>query len=329
MRIATLLTAVLLLAHAVAPTASAQKKKEFSIPKTYRALEVRQSAQLQKVLDDAVRDALAEYSAKGVKAENVAATVIDMRDPNGFAMAEFRGESPIYPASVSKMFFMAALEQWIADGRVKVTGEIDRALRDMIVDSSNEATQFIVDVLSGVSSGPELPEKQFRDWAFKRNVVNRYFTALGYRNINVNQKTFCEDAYGIEQQFRNYRGENRNRLTTNATARLLAEIVLGRMGDREATERMVSLMKREPFAKSEDINDQSHGFTGIALVERNLTGARLWSKAGWTSKTRHDAAYVELPDGRKFVIVVFTEMFSGERNLIPAIAGRVIDGLPK
>lgn len=304
--------------------AAAGDKKEFSAPKTYRALESKDSSELQRILDKAVESTVAEFASKGFKPENIAATLIDMRGNGSYPMASYRGEEMIYPASVVKMFYMAALEEWIAEGKIKVTGEIDRGLRDMIVDSSNEATQYVLDVLTGTSSGAELPEKEFAKWAFKRNIVNRYYSMLGYRNINVNQKTFCEDAYGIEQQYRNYKGENRNRLTTNATARLLAEIVLGRMGDAEATRIMTDLMKRDPFAKTNDQDDQAHGFSGLALINKNLKDAKIWSKAGWTSQTRHDAAYIELADGRKFVIVVFTEKFATERNVIPSVVESII-----
>ena len=58
-----------------------------------------------------------------------------------------------------------------------------------------------------------------------------------------------------------------------------------------------------------------------------MTGVKLWSKAGWTSKSRHDAAYIETPDGQKFVIVVFTENHANEQNVIPTIVGKVIDRL--
>ena len=54
---------------------------------------------------------------------------------------------------------------------------------------------------------------------------------------------------------------------------------------------------------------------------------KLWSKAGWTSTTRHDAAYVETPDGRKFVLVVFTTNVANERNIIPDIARAILDGM--
>jgi len=300
---------------------------EFKIPKDYKPLKLETSPALQAMLDTAVRETLEKFKEKNLTAESVAATLIDLRDANNPKWASVRGEEKIYPASVVKMFYMNALERWLEDGRVKMTPEMERGLKDMIVDSSNEATQYILDVLTGVSSGAELPEKEFEGWAFKRNVVNRFYTAQGYQNINVNQKTFCEDAYGIEQQFRGYKGNNRNMLTTNATARLLTEIVLGKTNTPERTRLMMDLMKRDFTGKSDNADDQAHGFTGIALINKNMKDTRLWSKAGWTSKTRHDAAYIETPDGLKFVLVVFTENFANERNIIPTIAEKVLENL--
>jgi hypothetical protein len=212
---------------------------------------------------------------------------------------------------------------------VTMTTELQRGLKDMIVDSSNEATQYILDVLTNTSSGAELPQPEFEKWQYKRNRVNRYFSSMGYTRINVNQKTFCEDAYGIEQQSRNYKGQNRNMLTTNATARLLAETAVGRFVNADRSRLMMDLMKRDPFKDSKDPDNQATGFTGKLLIEKKMTGAQLWSKAGWTSKSRHDAAYIETPEGLKFVLVVFTENHANEHEPIPAIAGKVMEGMAK
>jgi beta-lactamase class A len=294
---------------------------------TQKIVDPIQTNSLQGILDRAVAETLKDFAAKGVKADNIAASVIDLTDPSKPVYADFRGNERIYPASVVKMFYMVALERWLEDGRVTATKEMERALKDMIVDSGNESTQYIVDVLTGTTSGPELPDPEYREWAFKRNAMNRYFESLGYTNINVNQKTHCEDAWGIEQQFRKYRGENRNMLTTKATAQLLADIALGKANNSRRTERMMDLMKRDPMGAIKDAEDQNHGFTGIALRKRNLLGVRLYSKAGWTSTSRHDAAYIETPEGLRLVIVIFTERFSKEREIIPSIAGKVIDAL--
>ena len=286
-------------------------------------LALENSPALQALLDEAVGEAVRKFSSKGLKAEYIAATLIDLRDADHLKTASVRGEQKIYPASVVKMFYMTALERQLEDGKIKMSPELERGLRDMIVVSSNEATQYILDVLTDTSSGAELAPNELEIFAKKRNAVNRYFATLGYQNINVNQKTFCEDAYGREQQFRDG-GKNRNMLTTNATARLLTEIVLGKAVNAERSRLMLDLMKRDFGGKSDDADDQAHGFTGIALNNLNLKEARLWSKAGWTSKTRHDAAYVETPDGLKFVLVVFTENVANERDIIPAVAEKVL-----
>jgi beta-lactamase class A len=302
-------------------------KSEIVVPRTYTPPVMVRDAELQKKLDQAMAETLANFAAKGFKADEVAATVIDLRD--GLKMAEVRGEARIYPASVSKMFYMAALERQLEDKKVRLTPELERGERDMIVDSSNEATQYILDVITDTSSGAEKPKKDFDAWQYKRNRVNRWFSAMGYTNININQKTFCEDAYGIERQSRNFPTEaaNRNMLTTNATARLMAEIVTGRINTAGRTGRMMNLMKRDPWGKAVDADDQNNGFTGKFFIDNNMRNVKLWSKAGWTSQTRHDVAYVETADGLKFVIAVFTENHAAERDFIPMVAGKVIEAL--
>ena len=116
-------------------------------------------------------------------------------------------------------------------------------------------------------------------------------------------------------------------LTTDATARLLTEIALRRAVTAERSEQMLKLLKRDFAGTSKDPDDQAHGFSALALNELNLKDAKLWSKAGWTTKTRHDAAYIETADGQKFVLVVFTENFANERDIIPTIAGKILSNL--
>ncbi len=284
----------------------------------------RTSPRLQRVADEAARAALERFRGKGFAEKNLAFTVVDLTDPARPEQASFRGVEPIYPASVVKLVYLAAAHRWLEDGRLKESEEFTRALRDMIVDSSNDATHYVLDSLTGVSNGAELAPDELAKWAEKRNAVNRYFDALGYRvgagGINVNQKPWCEGPYGRERQFLGPKFENRNKLTTDATARLLAEMASGRAVTPERSRRMLELLKRDFAGKAEDPDDQAHGFTGLALEP----GTRLWSKAGWTSSTRHDAAYLELPGGRRLVLVTFTTDFAKERDIIPTIAREVL-----
>jgi beta-lactamase class A len=315
----TLTLAILLLATA-ASHARAQSQPA-------RTPEPEASPRLQKILDEAVRAALERFKDKGLAEKNLAVTVLDLTDASRVERASFRGSEPIYPASVVKLFYLAAAHRWIEDGRLKETEEFDRGLKDMIVESSNDATHYVLDSLTGVSNGAELSEKELRKWAEKRNAVNRYFASQGYAvgagGINVNQKPWCEGPYGRERQFLGPKFENRNKLTTDATARLLSEIATGRAVTAARSAKMLELLKRDFSGTSEDPDDQAHGFTGIALGP----GARLWSKAGWTSTARHDAAYVELPGGRRLVIVTFTTDVAKERDIIPTIAREVMRGV--
>jgi len=278
---------------------------------------------LQDVVDSAVSETLKEFAAKQLQSNQLAVTLVDLRETAKPVQAGYRSGEQIYPASVVKLFYLAAAHQWMEDGRLADTPELRRAMRDMIVESYNEATHYVVDLLTGTTSGPELPEREIDEWFEKRNAVNRYFFSLGYTNINANKKPWCEGPYGRETQSIKRHKPNRNMLTTDATARLLTEIVTGRAVTAKRSAEMLELMKRDPAAASKDPDDQARGFTALGLP----TGARLWSKAGWTSQTRHDAAYVELPNGARFVLVTFTTDHANERGIIASIARRVVAGM--
>src|SRR6185503_15369342 len=284
-----------------------------------------QQTSLQDLVNRAAKTTLDRFVAQKLEEKQLSITLIDLRDQSRPVTASFRGNERIYPASVSKLFYLVAAHRWLEDKKIEQTPELTRALRDMIVDSSNEATQYVVDVITHTTSGYELPPKEMEEWQYKRNAVNRYFTELGYTNININQKTFCEDAYGRERVSRGPNGENRNKLTTDATARLLMEIVTGKVANPARTAQMMELLKRDYNGKTDDTDNQGTGFTGMALKGRD--GFRLWSKAGWTSTTRHDVAYIEMPDGGKFVLATFTTDHSRDREIIPAVVRVVIEGL--
>lgn len=313
--------------HLVEIDAQPKKIPKADSRKFYQPPAIESAPALQTLLNRAVGETLDKFAAKKIAPGDIAATLIDLRDPNRLKMASYRGGEKIYPASVVKLFYLAALHGWLENGRIKtLTPELTRGLKDMIVDSSNDATHFIVDVLTGTSGGGELAARELKIYADRREAVNRYFQSLGYVDINVNQKTYCEDLYGRERQFWNA-GKNRNMLTTDATARLLAEIATGKMVSPARSKMMLDLMRRDFGGTSEDKDSQAHGFTALALNESNLKDAKLWSKAGWTSKTRHDAAYIETPDGLKFVLVIFTENFANERGIIPSIASVILKNL--
>jgi beta-lactamase class A len=277
---------------------------------------------LQRIVDGAVEQTLQRFADKKLRTNELALTLVDLRNPARLEKASYRGDAQIYPASVVKLFYLVAAHQWMEDGTLQDTEELRRAIRDMIVESYNEATHYIVDLLTGTTSGPELPEAELAVWFEKRNAVNRYFASLGYTNINANKKPWGEGPYGRETQAIKAFQPKRNLLTTDATARLLAEIVTGKAVSARRCAEMMELMKRNLSAPVRDPDDQSR-FTGPALPP----GARLWSKAGWTSETRHDATYLELPDGNKIILVIFTVNHANEREVLHVAAKAILEGL--
>ena len=256
---------------------------------------------------------------KPLKPEEVAITLIDVSDPARIRWGSHRGDQPIYPASVVKLFYLVAAHRWMEDGRLDESDELKRAMRDMIVDSYNEATHYVLDVLTGTTSGPELAPDSLRAWHDQRNAVNRYFTSLGYTGINCNKKPWCEGPYGREVQAIRTFEPKRNLLTTDATARLMTDIALDRVVTPARCEKMRALLTRDPAAPATP-EDQVHGFIASGVP----TGTKVWSKAGWTSQTRHDCALLHLPDGRKWVMVIFTEAHAPEEDLVPCIARDLI-----
>jgi beta-lactamase class A len=253
----------------------------------------------------------------------------------------YRGDVPFYPCSVIKAFYLAALEARIAEGTivpqsVVERGELDRAGRDMIRWSSNTATNYIIDLVTGTTGDTLLDQPEMDAWVERRQWVNRYFRALGWPEaeaINVCQKLMDDERYGREKVFVSLGGNNHNRLTTEATARLFHAIFSGRMISPVRSRAMAQLFARplEDAGFLEHPAAQIKGYFGAGLP----AGCRIWSKAGWTGWTgdrdasyrRHDAAYVELRDGPAFILVVFTQgrPMSESQTVLPAIARRAAE----
>jgi beta-lactamase class A len=281
------------------------------------------SQELNAEVASAVHAAIGQFPADKIQGDDLAATVIDLRDPQHPITGSFRGQAQFYPASVVKLFYLVAAQRWIEDGKLNDSDELRRTMKNMIVVSSNDATGALLDAITNAPNGSVLPPDRMNDWIEKRNAVNRYFASLGFEKINVNQKPYCEGPFMRERIFLGKHYENRNALTTDATARLMSEIALGKSVSAERSKQMMELLQRDMTAKSTGPDDQNTEFTAKALPR----GAKLWSKSGWTGTVRHDCAYVELPSGQRLVLTIFTAGHSQQRGLIPAIGSRIFNAL--
>jgi len=248
-----------------------------------------------------------------LKADDLAITAIDVTQPHLVSRADYHGDVPFYPASVIKLFFMA--DVFLA--KKEKVGDVDRALREMIQVSDNDATAYLVDILADTVPGPPLQGRALTRYIERRRDINRRFAKLGYGdNVSAMMKPWSFGPYGVDQQVLGEDRVNRNKLTANATASLLLWIQRLRA---PGAHEMMALLQR-PLAPEREGENQVQEFIGKALT----SDAKLWSKAGWTSEVRHDAAYLELPGGRKLVLVIFTRGTADDVTLIPAIARNVL-----
>ena len=255
------------------------------------------------------------------------------RRPRGFS---FNGRQLFYPCSVVKVFWLAACEARLEEGYIQLHAELERAMHDMIVWSSNTGTNYVIDLVTDTTGDTLLEGAEFDEWARRRNWANRYYQSLGWEGldgINVCQKLMDDDRYGRERQFVGPEGANHNRLTTLATARLFHEIFAGATFPPERAERMRQLLHRrhDPAWVEAHPNAQVRGYFGEALPR----DAELWSKAGWTGWTgdrhasyrRHDAARIEIAGLPPFILVVFTQgkLISADERFLPGAASATVE----
>ena len=232
--------------------------------------------------------------------------------------ASWRGSHRLDPAHVVQLFYLVAVEAWQQRQLIATGPELRRALAAMAGESSHDATGLIVDVLSGTTSGPSLPDERFRFWAHQRQLVNDWLAGLGWQELqgcNVCQKTWGDSPYGRERDFLGPARENRNRLSTDATARMLHAVIAGGICSPPACGRLREFLFRH--------RNPSDSFIAAGLPQ----GARHWGKAGWSSGARHDAAYVEVEGASPFLLVVFSEAepWASERALLPSIASAIVE----
>ena len=198
---------------------------------------------------------------------------------------------PIYPASIVKIVYAFAIHEWIRIGRLTLSEEINEATYKMLFESSNDATSFIVDILTGTTSGPSLDGETWRIWKYQRQLINDWLISLnweGLTGMNCCQKTWEDSPFGREKDFYGINDENINQMSTDGTARIL-EVIMSEIEYSKDNINIKNCLSRDlnPEFYKKDPNNQIEGFLGEGLPN-NIP---FWSKAGLMSKVRHDAAW--------------------------------------
>jgi D-alanyl-D-alanine carboxypeptidase len=124
---------------------------------------------LQAIVNDMVELATDQSLPK----KPLSITLIDAKTSE---TAGYQQDTPRYPASVIKMFWMVVLYAQIEKGIWKNEKDFAPYLAKMIKESDNEAASFILDEVTGTRSEPELKSEKFKLWKNKRQQVNRFYS---------------------------------------------------------------------------------------------------------------------------------------------------------
>jgi len=258
---------------------------------------------------------LALHGPQGLAAEGLGLVLVSAGagGPEGFA---HRGDWRCYPCSLVKSFHLIHALAALEEGRIAPHAELDRAMRDMILWSSNTATNYVIDLLTGTTGDTLLSGADYMDWTIKRGRLNGFFEVLGWPEFdrcNLVQKLMDDTRYGREAQFAGVGGENLNALTPLAPARLMWEIFAGGLPvSAPLRHRAQAILRRDPgHPDAGKPQYQLSEYLGGALPE----GVEIWSKAGhnlWTgdpkaSWFKHDMIRLAAPGRRPLIVVAMTQ----------------------
>ncbi len=278
---------------------------------------------LDEIAREAAVQAVSKFRAKNLKPDEIGISVVKLHPENRTSESgSYRGDEAMYPASVVKMFYLAYAAKLLEEGKLKLTEEFDRALTDMIVDSNNDATGQVLDVITDTTGGAELPPEELKEWLEKRRAVNRWLTTIGITGINASNKTWNEGPYGRERQGYGKDYEFRNMLTPNSCTKLMTQIALHQLVNPERSTWCQKYLGRVIPADGGK-NGQAIAYIGKILPK----GSKLFSKAGWVTSEKHDVAHVVLPNGHEYVLAVFTKKHGTDRELLQFLARTVLQQL--
>ena len=231
-----------------------------------------------------------------------------------------------YPASIVKIIYALATQIWMQKNLILDSVELRRALYEMIAHSNNDATSYILDLLTGTTSGPSLNEHNFEAWKIQRQLINNWLEELQWPEItnwNCSQKTWNEGPFGREKDFYGENNENRNRMSTEGIARIFESFMTNEMIKKVENENLKKVFQRslDPVSRKKDLENQIDGFLGEGLP----FASKLWSKAGLMSEVRHDVAWWEAPNSNPMLAVVFTtgQELVKDQFLLPAISSEL------
>jgi hypothetical protein len=325
------------------PPPEVQQQENIGEPvyKVVREIELIDSKKLSAIVTDVV--SLAKKNNLNTQALSITLVDVNKGEIAGYQQQQLR-----FPASVVKMFWLVELYGQIALDRIENPEILKSTIVKTIKDSDNEAASDIIDLITSTKSSPQNQNQtqDYQEWVKNRQWLNRFFANSSsiYKDINISQKTFpipkenMPEPLGYDLKIR---GDNpdrpiRNKISTQQAARLMYEIATGNAINSNYSQTLFDWLKWDLATEKRKKIDPNTGsfnpiitFFGEALEEENVIFA---SKAGWTSQTRQEVAYIATRDGKtKYIIAVFAEDkdYAKNQKIFPQISQLVYQKMRK
>jgi len=203
-------------------------------------------------------------------------------------------------------------------GKRTSADDIYDAIHQSISVSDNDALSLLVDYNSDTQSGLRLDQEGFAEFAFRRKKTTDLFKSKNYSDaLRLHSKCFSFAPYGRDEQlvFSN-EGLGPNSCKIEDIVRIMKDIYRDFPDLYKPMSRIIGVS-----------NDEQTQFIAKGLEQHRDQVKEFYSKAGWTSTVRHDAALIKLQDNREVLLVIMTKGLSEYPDLIPSLAQAVIASL--
>ena len=219
---------------------------------------------------------------------------------------KFNETEAFYPASLIKLFacFQACEKLKTVNLDEFAFNDLNVAIRNSLEESDNDALSLVYDFISDSSSGV-YDKKSFTGFAKARNSVTDYFKELEFSDeLALHNKCYSFAPYGKDLKLFLKQGSNKIQISD---IEKIMNLIINKQSD------LLEFMIRSgECAQSE--------FIYKGLDEEKLDF--FYSKAGWTTSVRHDAAYFSF-NKEKYFLVILTKGLSEDKELIPRLSSLI------
>jgi hypothetical protein len=278
-------------------------------------------------LDQVIYKIIKHFKINKLSTEALSISLINLKTNERIG---YRNNIGRYPASVVKLFWLNKVYENQAVDPV-LQGAIDK----MILKSDNNGASQVLDYITQTkSSKGELSQKEFKAGKSKRQSINTFYQHQGYSpDINVSQKTFpitkenIMEPQGFDKQLRgkDIQKPIRNKITTDDASLLLYKII---GHPRPEMKNLLTRNINPDFWRKQPPNpvdfNPVESFFGEGL--EGLGAENIISKAGWTSASRQEVAYIKSKDGKtEYILTVFGDSadYAKSKKIFPEISKMV------